>query len=94
MDILLNGNVIEELSTIVHAKKALEHAKHLTVKLLNIIPKQQFQVAIQAAVGGKILARETIKAYRKDITGKLVIFSFIIHMMLILWDLQLYLLMF
>ncbi|KAK0094214.1 hypothetical protein PV326_011544 [Microctonus aethiopoides] len=71
MDILLNGNVIEELSTIVHATKALEHAKHLTAKLLKIIPKQQFQVAIQAAVGGKILARETIKAYRKDITGKL-----------------------
>lgn len=72
MNILLNGTVIEELSTIVHCTKATQIGKRMCTKLLDIIPKQQFQIAIQAAVKGKILARETLKAYRKDVAAKLV----------------------
>lgn len=67
--------MIDELSVIVHASRAVEVAKHMCTKLLDIIPRQQFQVAIQAAVGAKILARENLKAFRKDITSKLVIIT-------------------
>ncbi|XP_055691689.1 translation factor GUF1 homolog, mitochondrial [Lutzomyia longipalpis] len=69
--ILLNGQDVEELSTIVHASKATTYARQLVAKLKEIIPRQMILIAIQAAVGGKILARETIKPFRKDVTAKL-----------------------
>lgn len=72
MIILLNGNPVEELSTIVHASSAVEKAKALCFKLLNLIPKQQFLISIQAKVGAKILARENLPALRKDVCAKLV----------------------
>lgn len=74
MDILLNGHLVEELSTIVHCTKATEKAKRMCAKLMEIIPRQQFLIAIQACVGSKILARENLKPFRKDVTAKLVIF--------------------
>uniref|UniRef100_A0A8D8RNX2 Translation factor GUF1 homolog, mitochondrial n=1 Tax=Cacopsylla melanoneura TaxID=428564 RepID=A0A8D8RNX2_9HEMI len=71
LDILLNGHLVEELSTIVHISKAQSAGKSMTARLLEIIPKQQFTVAIQAVVGSDVLARETLKALRKDVTQKL-----------------------
>ncbi|XP_058121256.1 translation factor GUF1 homolog, mitochondrial [Anopheles coustani] len=71
MDVLLNGQLVEELCTITHSSKAQNHARELVLKLKELIPRQMVQIAIQAVVGGKILARETIKAYRKDVTAKL-----------------------
>lgn len=72
MDILLNGKVVEELGTIVHRTKASQIGKKLCVKLLDTIPRQLFEIAIQAAVGSKVIARETLKPYKKDVTAKLV----------------------
>lgn len=72
LNILLNGNVVEELSTIVHCTKAREVGKKMCSKLLDIIPRQLFEISIQAAVGSKILARENLKPYKKDVTAKLV----------------------
>ncbi|XP_057340313.1 translation factor GUF1 homolog, mitochondrial [Microplitis mediator] len=71
LNVLLNGRLIEELSTIVHASKATDIAKRMGTKLLDIIPRQQFLVAIQITVGAKVLARENLKPFRKDVTGKL-----------------------
>lgn len=71
LNILLNGVIVDELSTIVHVTKAVSYGKKMCAKLVDIIPRQQFQVAIQAAVGGKIVARENLKAFRKDVTAKL-----------------------
>lgn len=75
LNIHLNGNVVEELSRIVHVSKANLYARELVLMLKDKIPRQMVQVAIQACVGSKVLARETIKAYRKDVTAKLVIFK-------------------
>lgn len=72
MDIHLNGKPVEELCRIVHASKATEIGRQMVTKLKELIPKQMIQIAIQACVGSKVLARETIKAYRKDVTAKLV----------------------
>lgn len=72
LDIHLNGRPIEELCRIVHASKATGVARQMVHKLKDLIPKQMVQIAIQACVGSKVLARETIKAYRKDVTAKLV----------------------
>lgn len=69
---------MEELSIIVHKDKAMRMGKSLCVKLLETIPRQLFQIAIQAVIGTKIIARETLKAYKKDVTAKLV--SIIIYM--------------
>lgn len=74
MDVLLNGLPVEELSTIVHTTKATEKAKKMANKLLDIIPRQQFLIAVQVCVGSKVLARENIKPYRKDVAAKLVRF--------------------
>ncbi|KAL7303008.1 hypothetical protein TKK_0004231 [Trichogramma kaykai] len=71
MDVLLNGTLVEELSTILHCTKATEKGKQICKKLLDIIPRQQFLIVIQACVGAKILARENLKPYRKDVTQKL-----------------------
>lgn len=69
--ILLNGKPVEEFSRIIHYSNATEVARDMVLKLKEMIPRQMVQIAIQACVGGKILARETIKAFRKDVTAKL-----------------------
>ncbi|KAJ8942366.1 hypothetical protein NQ318_000346 [Aromia moschata] len=69
--ILLNSIAVDELSTIVHITKAQMIGRKLVLKLKDIIPRQMVQIAIQACVNGKVLARENIKAYRKDVTAKL-----------------------
>ena len=70
LDILLNGESVDALSVIVHKDKAFEWGKRLCTKLRQIIPKQMFEVAIQAAIGAKIVARETISAMRKNVIAK------------------------
>ena len=69
-DILLNGQICDALSIIVHRGKAYEKGKAIVEKLKDVIPRQMFEVPIQAAIGGKIVARETVKAMRKDVTAK------------------------
>jgi GTP-binding protein LepA len=70
LDILLNGGHVDALSAIIHRDKAYEYGKKICVKLKELIPKQQFEIAIQAGICAKIIARETIKAMRKDVTAK------------------------
>jgi len=70
MDILLNSQVCDALSLIVHRDSAYEKGKAIVEKLKNVIPRQMFEVPIQAAIGQKILARETVKAMRKDVLAK------------------------
>ncbi|XP_071288561.1 translation factor GUF1, mitochondrial isoform X1 [Agelaius tricolor] len=70
MDILLNGNPVEELATIIHNDKAYAAGKLLCERLKETIPRQLFEIAIQAAIGKKIIARETLKPYRKNVVAK------------------------
>ncbi|MFT5480916.1 MAG: GTP-binding protein LepA, partial [Bacteroidia bacterium] len=70
LDILLNAKPVDALSAIIHRDKAYEYGKKICLKLKELIPKQQFEIAIQAGIGAKIISRETIKAMRKDVTAK------------------------
>ena len=70
MDILMNGEIVDALSSLIHADNSYNFGKKICAKLKELIPQQQFEIPIQAAIGAKIISRETIKALRKDVTAK------------------------
>ncbi|MFP4012685.1 MAG: translation elongation factor 4 [Chitinispirillaceae bacterium] len=70
LDILINGSPVDAFSTIIHRDKAYTFGQMITAKLKELIPRQQYEIAIQAALGTKVIARTTVKAYRKDVTSK------------------------
>ena len=70
IDMLINSDPVDALSALIHRSRAYDFGKKICEKLKELIPRQQFQIAIQAAIGAKIIARETISAIRKDVTAK------------------------
>ena len=70
LDILINGDAVDALSVIVHRERSYQRGRELCQRLREVIPKQMYEVAIQAAIGAKVIARETVKAFRKDVIAK------------------------